>query len=40
MIAVSDFLRKIEPRQTDYRGRWKPVPDARLRAFAATREVA
>lgn len=39
MISLADYLRKIEPRQVDNRGRYKPVPESRLRAFAAAREV-
>jgi hypothetical protein len=39
VISLADYLRKIEPRQVDYRGRYKPVPESRLRTFAAAREV-
>ena len=39
MISAADFLRKIEARQVDRRGRHKPVPESRLRSFAGAREV-
>jgi hypothetical protein len=39
VILLADYLRKIEPRQVDNRGRYKPVPESRLRTFAAAREV-
>lgn len=39
MTTAADFLRRIEPRQVDNRGRWKPVPEARLRAFEAVKDV-
>jgi hypothetical protein len=38
-LTIHEFLRRIEPRQVDSRGRWKEVPQSRLRAFAAVKEV-
>jgi hypothetical protein len=37
--TVQEFLRCIEPRQVDSKGRYKSVPESRLRTFAATKEV-
>jgi hypothetical protein len=38
-VTVHEYLRRIEPRQVDSKGRWKEVPESRLRAFAAVEEV-
>jgi hypothetical protein len=38
-LTIHEYLRRIEPRQVDSRGRWKEVPQSRLRAFAAVKEV-
>jgi hypothetical protein len=37
--TVAEYLRRIEPREVDSRGRLRDVPESRLRAFAAAREV-
>jgi hypothetical protein len=37
--TVHEYLRRIEPREFDSKGRYKPVPEPRLRAFAAAKEV-
>jgi hypothetical protein len=37
--TVLEFLRRIEPRQVDSKGKPKYVPDSRLRNFAAIKEV-
>ena len=37
--TVSEYLRRIEPREVDSKGRYKPVPESRKRTFAATKEV-
>jgi hypothetical protein len=37
--TVHEYLRRIEPREVDSKGRYKPVPEPRKRAFAATKEV-
>jgi hypothetical protein len=37
--TVDEYLRRIEPREVDSKGRYKPVPEPRKRAFVATKEV-
>ena len=37
--TVQEYLRRIEPCEVDSRGRYKPVPEPRKRAFVATKEV-
>jgi hypothetical protein len=37
--TVSEYLRRIEPREVGSKGRYKPVPEPRKRAFAATKQV-
>jgi hypothetical protein len=37
--TVQEYLRRIEPREVDSKGRYKPVPEPRKRAFAAAKEV-
>jgi len=38
-VTVREYLHRIEPREVDSKGRYKQVPESRLCAFAAIKEV-